>query len=103
MILVIQQFVNREQELDFLNRKYAENSPQMIVLYGKRKIGKTELIKKFMEDKEGVYILCTNDSVQENVKEMKDKFASLTGKNYFRDINPSSFYELFQSLSLKDI
>jgi len=99
MILVIQPFVNREQELDFLNRKYAENSPQMIVLYGKRRIGKTEIIKKFMEDKEGVYILCTNDSEQENIKEMKNKFASLTGKNYFRDINPSSFYELFQYLS----
>lgn len=99
MILVIQPFVNREQELEFLNRKYAENSPQMIVLYGKRRIGKTELIKKFMEDKEGVYILCTNDSTQENIKEMKDKFAILTGKNYFHDINPSSFYELFTYLS----
>ena len=99
IILVIQPFVNREQELEFLSRKYAEDSPQMIVLYGKRRIGKTELIKKFMEDKEGVYILCTNDSTQENIKEMKDKFAILTGKNYFRDINPSSFYELFTYLS----
>ena len=41
IILMVQQFVNRKFELDFLNRKYAENSPQMIVLYGKRRIGKT--------------------------------------------------------------
>jgi AAA+ ATPase superfamily predicted ATPase len=72
---VIQSFVNRERELDFLNGKYAEDSSQVIVIYGKRRIGKTELIKMFIEDKEGVYILCTNDSIAENIKEMKEKFA----------------------------
>ncbi|ADN36140.1 ATPase [Methanolacinia petrolearia DSM 11571] len=96
---MIQPFVNREQELDFLNKKYAENSAQMIVLYGKRRIGKTELIKKFIEDKDGTYILCTNDSTEENIKEMKDKFADLTGKEYFRDIDVSSFYSLYKHFS----
>ena len=96
---MIQPFVNREQELDFLNKKYAENSAQMIVLYGKRRIGKTELIKKFIEDKDGTYILCTNDSTEENIKEMKDKFADLTGKGYFRDIDVSSFYSLYKHFS----
>ncbi|WP_343241371.1 ATP-binding protein, partial [Methanoculleus sp. UBA389] len=96
---MIQLFVNRERELDFLNRKYSENSSQMIVLYGKRRIGKTELIKKFIEDKDGAYILCTNDSTEENIKEMKDKFAALTEKEYFRDIDVSSFYSLYKYLS----
>ncbi|MDD5048155.1 MAG: ATP-binding protein [Methanoregulaceae archaeon] len=96
---MIQLFVNRERELDLLNRKYAEHSSQLIVLYGKRRIGKTELIKKFLEDKDGAYILCTNDSTEENIGEMKDKFAALTGKEYFRDIDVSSFYPLFRHLS----
>jgi len=99
IILMIQQFINRESELRFLNHKYAENAPQMIVLYGKRRIGKTELIKKFMEDKEGAYILCTNDSMRENLNEMKSKFRNLTGKEYFSDIDVSSFYDLFRYLS----
>ncbi len=86
---MIQHFINRESELNFLNQKYAENSPQMIVLYGKRRIGKTELIKKFMQDKEGTYILCTNDSTKENIKEMKSRFRKLTGKEYFSDIDQS--------------
>ncbi len=99
IILMIQQFINRESELDFLNRKYAENSPQMVVLYGKRRIGKTELTKKFIQDKEGVYILCTNDSMKENIEEMKGKFRKLSGKEYFSDIDVSSFYDLFKYLS----
>lgn len=61
----------------------------------KEGLGRLELIKKFMEDKEGVSILCTNDRTQENIKEMKDRFTSLTGKKLFLDINPSSFYKLF--------
>ena len=96
---MIQPFINRESELHFLNQNYAKNAPQMIVLYGKRRIGKTELIKKFMEDKEGVYILCTNDSMKENINEMKSKFCNLTGKEYFSDLDISSLYDLFRYLS----
>ena len=35
---MLQLFINREHELEFLNRKYAGNSPQMVVLYGKRRV-----------------------------------------------------------------
>ena len=96
---MLQQFINREQELDFLERKFNENAPHLIVLYGKRRVGKTELIKNFMEQKRGVYILSTNDSLQENIKEMKRKFSDLTGKNYFQDIETSSFFDLFKYLA----
>ena len=96
---MIQHFVNREHELEFLNGKYAEMSPQMIVLYGKRRVGKTELTKKFMQGKKGTYILCTNDSMKENIEEMKGKFHELTGKEYFLSLDVSSFFELFKYLS----
>ena len=85
IILTVQQFINREFELDFLNRKYAENSPKMVVLYGKGRNGKTELTKKFMQDKEGPYILCTKDSMKENIEEMKAKFHNLTRKERLRE------------------
>lgn len=99
IILVLQHFINREHELEFLNRKYAGNSPQMVVLYGKRRVGKTELIKKFMSGKPGIYILCTNDSMKENIEEMKRKFYELTGKEYFLNLEVSSFFDLFNYLS----
>jgi len=100
---MIPHFVNRTVELEFLERKYneSENSPQMVVLYGKRRVGKTELIKKFMLDKEkkGTYILCTSDSMSENIEEMKRKFHELTGKDYFLDLDVTSFFDLFRYLS----
>ena len=96
---MIQHFVNRELELEFLNKKYAKKSPQMVILYGKRRVGKTELTKKFMEGKKGTYILCTNDSMKENIEEMKKKFYELTGKEYFLNLEVSSFFDLFKYLS----
>ena len=33
-------FIGRETELKFLNDKYSENGGQLIVLYGRRRVGK---------------------------------------------------------------
>ncbi len=96
---MVQHFVNRETELEFLERKYAEDAPGLIVIYGKRRVGKTELIKKFLENKKGVYLLCTKDSTEENIKESKQKFSELTGKEYFLKLETSSFLDIFRYLA----
>lgn len=93
---MIQQFVNREIELNFLEKKYSEDAAQMIIIYGRRRIGKTELIKKFIQKKDSMYFLCTKDSLLENIKELKRKFYELTGKEYFLKVESTSFFELFE-------
>ncbi len=90
--------MNRKSELEFLEKSYFKNSAQLIVLYGRRRIGKTELIKKFIENKKAVYILCTRDSLQENINEVKRKFYELTGKEYFLKLDTNSFFDLFKYL-----
>ena len=37
-------FIGREQELEFLNSKYKSTGGQLIVLYGRRRVGKTETL-----------------------------------------------------------
>ncbi len=96
---MIQLFINRTVELEFLERKYSENASNFIVIYGKRRVGKTELIKKFLQNKKGIYILCTMDSVEENIKETKQKFYELTGKEYFLKLETRSFFDLFKYLA----
>ncbi|MDO4552539.1 MAG: ATP-binding protein [Bacillota bacterium] len=44
-------FVGREAELKFLNEKYGEKKGQLIVLYGRRRVGKTETLREFCKDK----------------------------------------------------
>ncbi len=52
-------FIGREQELKFLEERYNSANSELIVLYGRRRIGKTELLKQFMKDKEAVFYACT--------------------------------------------
>ncbi|ASI99722.1 ATP-binding protein [Thermococcus celer] len=79
-------FVDRERELEFLERKWREERAQLIIVYGRRRVGKTMLLREFLRDKKGVYFLATADSMAENVKGLAEKFSKLTGKGYFREV-----------------
>jgi len=47
-------FFGREQELSSLNSLYNTGNFQMVVMYGRRRIGKTTLIQKFIADKPAI-------------------------------------------------
>ena len=61
-------FIGRETELKFLQDKYNENKGQLIVLYGRRRVGKTETLREFCKDKPHIFFSCTQstDRVQLN-------------------------------------
>jgi AAA+ ATPase superfamily predicted ATPase len=61
-------FINRERELSALNKLWTEPDAQLIVIYGKRRIGKTELIKQFIKGKSHVYFLAQRINEIENLK-----------------------------------
>lgn len=55
-------FIGREAELKFLNDKYKENKGQLIVLYGRRRVGKTETLREFCKDKPHIFFSCTQST-----------------------------------------
>jgi hypothetical protein len=61
-------FVGRKKELAFLNSKYESKKAEFIVLYGRRRIGKTAIIREFVKEKPHVYYSAVQitDSVQLN-------------------------------------
>lgn len=48
-------FIGRETELKALEELYGRDSWQMVVMYGRRRVGKTTLIAKFIEDKPAIF------------------------------------------------
>ena len=67
-------FINREEELTFLENLYERTkiSAQFLILYGKRRVGKTELIKKYCQDKPFLYFLATRGSSYDLLKTLTE-------------------------------
>jgi AAA+ ATPase superfamily predicted ATPase len=50
-------FVNRISELDLLDRLFASGKAEFFVLYGHRRVGKTELLVRFCEGKHSIFFV----------------------------------------------
>jgi len=50
-------FVNRVAELDLLEKRFASGKAEFFVLYGRRRVGKTELLVRFCEGKRSIFFV----------------------------------------------
>ncbi len=73
-------FVNRVEELGYLNKAHSENGFHFVVIYGRRRIGKTELIKQFISNKDAIYFLCDKSGTANNIARFKKKIAEHLGE-----------------------
>lgn len=55
-------FVGRSREVAKLEKLYNSNSYEMLVLYGRRRVGKTTLIREFVQDKKVIYFVANQES-----------------------------------------
>ena len=60
-------FYCREEELKSMNRRYEKNRFECIVIYGRRRVGKTALINEFCKGKPTIYFSALSASSQENL------------------------------------
>ncbi|HAT74155.1 MAG: hypothetical protein US30_C0017G0004 [Candidatus Moranbacteria bacterium GW2011_GWF2_36_839] len=63
-------FINRKNELLALNEKWKSGDSQLVVVYGKRRVGKTELLKQFGKNKPFIYFLADKRTQAEQFKEL---------------------------------
>ena len=61
-------FYCREEELKTMNRRYDKGQFECIVIYGRRRVGKTALINEFCKDKATIYFSALSASSQENLE-----------------------------------
>lgn len=60
-------FIGRESELQVLDRMYKRPGFQMAVIYGRRRVGKTALIDRFVRDKPALYFTAQQKSSMLNL------------------------------------
>ncbi len=98
IIVATRKFVNRSRELELLRRRYASSRHEVIVVYGRRRVGKTVLVKKSLEGYDHIYFLCSNRSIHYNLKKFSEKVSEHIGipKTVFND-----FRDAFKALLSK--
>ncbi len=99
---MLQQFINREVELAFLNERLLEHKPQLLIFYGRRRVGKTHLLAKFMESKPqtpSIYFLAGKKRWNDNIKELQSKMAEMVDEPLFSTAEFTDYIELFREFS----
>lgn len=64
-------FINREQELESLEDMYRSGKAEFFVLYGRRRIGKTELLLQFCKNKHTIYFLASQQKEHDHLQQLK--------------------------------
>jgi len=92
--------INRESELNWLTSHLERDERQLLVLYGRRRVGKTTLVTTALEktDLASVYYLCDERGSQHNARRFAAQCADA-----FDDISPATedFIEAFQYLTAR--
>lgn len=89
-------FVGRKQELSELNNRYNSIKKEFGVIYGRRRIGKSYLIKEFIKDKKYLLYQAKEDSLYGNLKSLSyeiNKLLNLPNSFVF-----NSYEEAFDSI-----
>lgn len=79
-------FVGREAELKVLNNLYSRQEFQMLVLYGRRRIGKTALLSHFCADKPALFFTAEQKTDSDNLRSFSRAIWAFFGE---REDNPT--------------
>ncbi len=92
---MFQQFINRQEEFKALEERFKSGKPEFVVVYGRRRVGKTELAAHFLGagSKRGIYFLSEEKRYEDNLNEMREiRWELPCWAQYFC---PCSLYRLF--------
>lgn len=91
-------FIGRKNELYTLNTEYNRNS-SFVVIYGRRRVGKTTLIKEFLKNKTAFYYLATEELESQSMKRLANVIARTTKNTLLQKIEFTDWLDLFQLIA----
>ncbi len=88
-------FYNRERELQALEKEYSRDGASFTVIYGRRRVGKTTLIKHFIEGKRAIYFLADKQSEGVQINRFKEITAEALNDDILKNIRIENWDDLF--------
>ena len=91
-------FIDRKMELDLLDQRYRSNQAELFVLYGRRRVGKTELLRAFCADKPHIFFIATLSSDSEQLATFSQQVYGFTHADVPAGFTFPSWEAAFQAL-----
>lgn len=92
----MRKFVNRKKELETLNIEYQREESSFVVIYGRRRVGKTALINHFNEDKDAIYFLAMEENENQNRENFKNIVAKHLDNNLLLNARVDRWEDIFE-------
>ena len=92
------EFIDRQEEMQTLDNEYARKGSSFVVLYGRRRVGKTTLISEFIKNKNALFFLATEEAESQNRRMFKEKVAEFTGNTLLKNAEVDNWDEIFKVL-----
>lgn len=91
-------FVNRNSELATLEAEYQSKESAFVIIYGRRRVGKTTLISQFSQDKKSVYFLATEESESLNRRAFQGITAEMLDNQLLKNATIERWEDIFQEI-----
>ncbi len=91
-------FIDREREVKVLEREW-ENRPSFVVLYGRRRVGKTRLMREFSRDKKTFFFTFPEAIKEVQMREFKRALASFLGDELILKVETDNWFDLLGYLA----
>ena len=91
--------MDRKRELAFLEGMYRKPGSQLVVIYGRRRIGKTDLVLKFLENKRAIYFLADEEPEHVQISRFARISSEVLGEALLGIGHYSTWGEFFEALA----
>lgn len=92
-------FINRHDELARLENRYASNKAELFVLYGRRRVGKTELLREFCGTKPNLFFVATLSSDADQLATFSQQIWQFTHESVADNFTFPSWEAAFSALT----
>lgn len=93
-------FVNRKNELKILEEEYQREESSMVIIYGRRRVGKTELIRQFIKNRPAIYFLATEEAESMNREVFQEQVAEFLDNDLLRAAKIERWEPIFQQIAI---
>lgn len=100
---MIRAFVDRVQERRILDEEWQKQGGRLIILYGRRRIGKTRLITEFVQGKQGILSFSEDVAAPIQIKQFQTACAAFFDDDLLASLRIETWDQIFSYLAQKPL